>query len=100
MKNLFRGAAFLAILTGLFAFAQAHGADAPEAPPSVSNTAGVVVFDVNNEPQVLLFISKTGQIAAATIAQCKAVPACVALAEALHDAGHAYVINVKPDHQI
>jgi hypothetical protein len=74
-------------------------AAAPPATPAVSattaNTAGVIVFDTDGVPQVVVFISKTGSVTALSIGDCLQSAKCIALANAEHKAGKSYVFNVR-----
>ena len=60
--------------------------------PTVANTAGVVVFEIDHVPQVLVFISKTGQVVAYPFAVCATNLACGTLAKSVETPS---IINVN-----
>jgi hypothetical protein len=64
-------------------------------PATIDNTSGVLVFATDGVPQVVVFVSKTGHVTALSVGACIKDPKCVALANAEHKAGRAYVLNVR-----
>jgi hypothetical protein len=74
----------------------AGAADAPPAP----STTGAVVFEVNGDPAVILFVRSDGAIAYYSVQDCLQNKACVDAFHAMQKKQAVEILNVKEDTQV
>jgi hypothetical protein len=73
----------------------ASAADAPSVPVTAESTARALVILIDGKPQAVIFISKTGQEKIIGVDACQAMPACIALGEALAKRGDVDSLNFR-----
>lgn len=89
IKGLLTFVAIVTLLTLAFAFAVAHGEDAPQFQPVYA-----LVIDVNHMPQELVFEDANGMHRTITVEACGKSATCRAIFETLHAAGKTEYVDV------